>query len=113
MTSVTDREFNDPTPFLSISGIESVAEGFRKKYDSDNWYATYDNVLTVGSYMLHEEQISASNLLYLFEKPHKYYTEFIEAHVWWQLDNVVSDKKENRKAVDCFINWKSSRRDEN
>lgn len=113
---LTDRDFNDSTQFLSISGIESVAEAFRQKYPEDDWYGTYDNVLQVGSYMVEEEQISASDLLYLFEKPYKYYNEFIESHVHWQLDNVVNIgynfqmppeiKEELRIAENCFFDWK-------
>lgn len=107
---LTDRDFNDSTPFLSVSGIETVAEAFRQKYSSDDWYATYDNVLQVGSYMVHEEGTSASDLLYLFEKPYKYYNEFIESHVHWQLENVVCNeylgkKKEERIAENCFFDW--------
>ncbi|MCP6727079.1 MAG: hypothetical protein KJI69_03585 [Patescibacteria group bacterium] len=82
-------EHDPKSQYLSVEGLISVAEELQEKFPEKEWFGDYGNVLQVASYLVWEEYElqESKELLYLFEKPHKYYREFIESQVWYNISS--------------------------
>ena len=108
-------EEHDPTSvYFSISGLDSVAEDIEEKNPLDK-FPTFENLLELGHYLIDEKDMKkAEDLLYAFEKPHKYYKDFIESQVWNQIDDksYCFDDSGWEAVSDVFADWVSGR-DEN
>jgi len=94
-----DEQPEDPNfQYFSVDGLISVGEELQEKFPEKEWFGDYGNVLQVASYLVWEqhELQESKELLYLFEKPHKYYREFIESQVWHNIShgsNFFSEKE--------------------
>jgi len=114
-----DEQFDEQdAEFFSVEGLESVAETMEEKYTVDDWYGDYSNIIEVASYLVYEryELSDSKDLLYLFEKPHKYYREFIECQVWHEIThgaNHYFSEEEIEHIGDTFDDFVNKREKDN
>jgi hypothetical protein len=53
----------------------------------EDWYTDYSNIISLSSFLVEVKGISAKDLCYFIEKPHKYRVEFIEMK--WYIANEI------------------------